>query len=173
MLLRKLGLIAWNIISWASRIAGIIATIAVMSIMVVTVADVLLRFIFNRPIPGSVELCEYFIIVGGFLGLAWCAIKGAHVKVDVISGLLSPRTINVSNLVNYLIGLSIVPLVAWRLFNHARIVQLQKTASSNLEIPAYPFYILAGIGFTLLGLVIIVFFIKSLVAFIKNENEIG
>lgn len=173
MFLRKPGLLAWNIISWASRIAGIIATIAVMSIMVVTVADVLLRFIFNRPIPGSVELCQYFIVVGGFLGLAWCAIKGAHVKVDVISAILSPRVIKVSDLLNYLIALSIVPFVAWRLFNHARIVQLQKTASSNLEIPAYPFYIMAGIGFTLLGLVIIGLLIKSLVTFMKNENEIG
>lgn len=173
MVLRKLGLTAWNIVSWASRIAGIIATVFVMSIMVVTVVDVLLRFLFNRPIPGSVELCQYFIVVGGFLGLAWCAIKGAHVKVDMISGLLPPKAIKVSDLINYLVALSIVPLVAWRLFMHARIVQLQRTASSNLEIPAYPFYITAGIGFTLLGLVIIYLLIKSFIALLENGNERG
>ena len=171
MLLKKLGLTSWRIVTWASRIAGVIATVAVMSIMVVTVTDVLLRFIFNRPIPGSVELCQYFIVVGGFLGLAWCAIKGAHVRVDMISALLSPRLLKVSDIINYLIALSIVPLLGWRLLVQARFVQLQRTASSNLEIPAYPFYITAGVGYCLLGLVIIFLLIISILSIIKDEEE--
>ena len=141
-----------------------------MAIMVLTVSDVLLRFLFNRPIPGSVELCQYFIVVGGFLGLAWCAIKGGHVKVGMIIDRLSPRSQSVVDCVNYLIALTVVPLAAWRLFAQARIVQLERMTSANLEIPAYPFYLLAGLGFTLLTLVILVFLVTSIGNLAKRKQ---
>ena len=170
MLLRTLGHNIGSIISQASRIAGAIATIFIMAIMVLTVSDVLLRFFFNRPIPGSVELCQYFIVVGGFLGLAWCAIKGGHVKVGMIIDRLSPRSQSVVDCINYLIALTVVPLAAWRLFVHARIVQLERMTSSNLEIPAYPFYLLAGSGFALLSLVVLVFLITSIGKVVKRKQ---
>ena len=167
----RLGQIFITIIHGASRIAGVIATVFVMSIMVLTVSDVLLRFFLNRPIPGSVELCQYFIVVGGFMGLAWCAIKGGHVKVDMIVDLLPPRFKSIANCINFMIALSVVPLAAWQLFVHARVVQLERITSDNLEIPAYPFYALAGLGYGLLGLVMIVLLVKSLLAFTRGETE--
>jgi TRAP-type C4-dicarboxylate transport system permease small subunit len=171
MLLRTLGHHIGAIINQASRLAGAIATIFIMAIMVLTVSDVLLRFFLNRPIPGSVELCEYFIVVGGFLGLAWCALKGGHVKVGMIIDRLSPRSQSVADCINYLIALSVVPLAAWRLFVQARIVQLERMTSANLEIPAYPFYLLASLGFALLTLVILVFLFQSIVNVAKDTHK--
>lgn len=170
--MRRLGQISTTIIHGASRIAGIVATVFVMAIMVLTVSDVLLRFFVNRPIPGSVELCQYFIVVGGFLGLAWCAMKGGHVKVDMVVDLLSPRFKSVADFINGIIALSVVPLAAWQLIAHARVVQLERITSDNLEIPAYPFYAMAGLGFGLLALVMIVLLINSLLALVKGETEI-
>lgn len=168
----RLGHICTTIIYGASRIAGVVATVFVMAIMVLTVSDVLLRFFLNRPIPGSVELCQYFIVAGGFMGLAWCAMKGGHVKVDMIVDLLSPRLKSVADCINFMIALSVVPLAAWQLFVHARVVQIERITSDNLEIPAYPFYALAGLGFGILGLVMIVFFVQSILSIIKEETDI-
>lgn len=61
-----------------------------MTIMIVT--DVLLRFLFNHPLPASFEISAvampYIVIVG----FAYTLNKGIHVRVSMISDRLSERT---------------------------------------------------------------------------------
>jgi TRAP-type transport system small permease protein len=162
MWIRKLAKTCELVIDTLSKWLGILATAFVMSIMVLTVIDVLLRSIFNHPIIGSVELCEYFIVMGGFLGVAWCATKGGHVKVGMIIDRLSPRAQCIADVVNYVLAIIVIPLVSWRLFVQAGNVMAEDITSSNLEIPAFPFYYLASIGFGLLSLVVLVQLIKAI-----------
>jgi len=173
MMLTNIGRILWYVTDRVSRLAGVIATIAVMSIMLVTVVDVLARFIFNHPIPGSVELCQYLIVAGGFLSMAWCTIMKAHVRVDMIYKLLSTRMVRITDLMNLIVALSIIPLVSWRLFVHGQFVRMQGTVSTSLEIPAFPFYFIAASGFALMGLVVLWMLVRSLMEIIKKETSGG
>ncbi|OGO16660.1 MAG: hypothetical protein A2Z02_04830 [Chloroflexi bacterium RBG_16_48_7] len=171
MWIRKLAKACENVIDRLSQWLGILATVFVMSIMVLTVIDVLLRFLLNHPIVGSVELCEYFIVMGGFLGAAWCAVKGGHVKVGMIVDRLSPRAQCIADVVNYFLGIIVIPLVSWRLFVQGDNVRIEDITSSNLEIPAFPFYYLASIGFALLSLVILVQLIKSIMRLLNRGGQ--
>lgn len=65
-----------KVLDQVSRVASITGIIFLLAIVVLTTADVFLRYVLNKPILGSVELTQYFIIVAGFLGLAWCAVRG-------------------------------------------------------------------------------------------------
>lgn len=162
MLIRKLARYTVTVINQVSRVAGIVAMVFLLAMMVLTVSDVCLRYFFNAPILGSVELAEYFMVVTGFFGLAWCAVKKGHVKVDLILSHLPPRLQVIIGSITLILGLTVVPLVAWRGFTQARYAQLAKTASDLLKIPTYPFYIVLGLGYALLLLVMVTLLAESI-----------
>jgi len=142
-----------------------------MAIMVLTVADVILRSVFNRPISGSVELCELFIVVGGFLGVAWCCQKGGHVKVDILVSRWSPRWQAIADSVNNILAIFIIPLISWQLIVHGLELKIEGNVTDTLHIPLYPFYIIAGLGFALLSFEILLQLVKSLYKTIAGGNN--
>jgi TRAP-type C4-dicarboxylate transport system permease small subunit len=156
------------VINQVSRAAGILALIFLLAMMVLTVSDVFLRYFFNHPILGSIELVEYFMVVAGFLGIAWCAIKGGHVKVDLLLSHLPPRIQTIIDSFTLFLTMTVVPLVAWQGFAQARRARHTKSASAILEIPDYPFYFVVGISFTLLFLVQVILLVKYIARAIKR-----
>jgi TRAP-type transport system small permease protein len=158
----KTGNVFEIVATQSSRILGILAIVFIMAIMVLTVADVLMRAIFNSPISGSIELCQYFIVVGGFLGLAWCTVKGAHVRVDMLVNRLRPRAQLWFEIGNYILALAVAPLVTWRLFAQGIFAFHEGVSSATLEIPAYPFYVISAIGYGLFSVIVIISLVKAI-----------
>ena len=152
MWIRKPARSTVTAINQVSRVAGALAAIFMLAMVALTVADVFLRYLFNAPILGSVELTEYFMVIAGFLGLAWCALKGGHVKVDLIINHLPPRFQAITDSITLILAMTVVPLLAWQGFAQARYTLLHKSASPILDIPAYPFYTAVGLGCALLFL---------------------
>lgn len=60
-------------LGWLSRLLNYIGMGAVVVIMLLTVADVLMRSLFNKPITGTEELTEYLMVAVVYFGLALCA----------------------------------------------------------------------------------------------------
>lgn len=151
-----------------SRTLNAIGVTFLMAMMLLTVADVLMRYLFNRPILGSIEITEYLMAVTGFSGLAWCAAGREHARVDLLLGLFSKRTQAIFDSVTYFLCLTVVPLVAWQGFVSSNYARETGKHSFLLEIPAYPFYLALGIGFAALFLVLIVLMVKSVAEVIKG-----
>ena len=157
-----------NTVNQISRIAGIIAIVCLTIMIVLSALNVLLRFVFNYPIRGCEELITYLMIVAGFFGLAWCAVKESHVSVDMIIKHFSPRSQAIIDSITFLLALTVVPIVAWQGFAQAGYAWIHKTASSFLGIPDYPFLIVLGLGFVMLFLVLILKFIKMMVIGVRK-----
>jgi TRAP-type C4-dicarboxylate transport system permease small subunit len=45
--------------------------------------DVAMRYAFNRPILGGIEIVEYALVYVTFLGASWAVPRGAHIDIDV------------------------------------------------------------------------------------------
>ena len=166
--IRKMALSTEKAINLMSKMLNIVGVGFLVAMMMLTVADVFLRYAFNKPILGTIELTEFIMAIVSFSGLAWCAAKSGHARVTLIVHRYTKRAQGVLNAIAFMLCLSVVPLVAWQGFaasNHARITG---KISFLLEIPAYPFYIVLGVGFTVLTLVIIVLFVKSLIEVVKG-----
>ena len=73
-----------RIISYSA--AGVLALM-----MFLTAADVLLRYLFNRPISGTMELTSYMMAVLVGFGLSYCALKKGLITVEIFTSRLSPR----------------------------------------------------------------------------------
>jgi len=155
---------AVTILDKASLVAGVAGIVFMVAMMLLTVADVFLRFAFNSPVLGSVEITEYLMVGTGFLGIAWCAVKRGHVGVDLIVSRFPPRVQAVIDSITCLFSLGVVPLVAWQAIIQAGYAKAENVQSDLLDIPAYPFYLIVGIAYILLSLVLI----NTLVQFVTK-----
>ena len=136
--------------------------------MLLTVTDVLLRALFNTPVKGSLELTEYIMVLTGFLGIAWCAVNRAHVRVDLVVGRLRPRAQAIIDAFTLLLGMTVVPLVAWQGFARIGRAYAEKTVSEALDIPSFPFYGIVGLGYGLMFLVMIIILVELIRVVVKK-----
>lgn len=138
------------------------STVLLVVMMMLTVADVFLRYLFDQPIKGSIELTEYLMVCVGTLGLAWCALQGAHIKVDLIVSKFSQRAQKYIDSFNYILLIGASGIIAWQTFMRAITVQRLGVASAMLEIPQYPFVLVVTVSYFLLFLTSIMLLIYAI-----------
>ena len=67
-----------------SNIMDRIASVVLFFMMLLTIADVFLRKIFNKSILGTVEVSEFMLVILIFFALAHTEVLNGHVKVDLV-----------------------------------------------------------------------------------------
>jgi TRAP-type C4-dicarboxylate transport system permease small subunit len=131
----------------------------VLPLVFLTVADVISRDFFNKPIPGVFELSEYMLCVIILLGAAYTQQVKGHVSVDFLTSRFPPKARRAIEVLTTLLSLFMVTLVVWQGF----VVGLEETGVSDmLRIPKAPFMILVGAGGTLLWLELLIGLIESI-----------
>ncbi len=131
-------------------------------LMFLTAFDVILRYLFNKPISGSFELTEFMMVCIVGLGLAYCGVNRGHVGVELILERVSPKTRAIMNAITYGISLIFVALITWQLIKYIGTTYEAHLTSSVLLIPNFPFVAILSIGviaFTLVFLVQVIEFI--------------
>ena len=152
-------------ITFIIEACGIIGVIILLAMMMMTVADVVLRYFFSKPIIGSMEISVVLMACVVFLGIGWCALKDGHISVDIITGKLSKRGRAVLNGFDNVVTLVLALIVAWRSFVEALSAKEMEITSPILGIPRYPFVFITSFGFFLL-------FSAALILFIKNIKSV-
>ncbi len=144
--------------SWISKLtngafsAGMIWVLAMMAL---TVVDVIGRYVFSRPVPGSIELSEFMLALFGMLGMGYTERMNANVRVVILEKVLSPRLISFLKVSVYLLSAGVIACVAYQGVATAIEEYHYKTASDNLGIPVYPFYFLLSLSSGILVLVLL------------------
>lgn len=126
-----------------SRVLNVVAGCSLTFLMLLTIADVILRR-FRMPILGTYEL----------VGLAGAAVIGfslpftswfrAHIFVDFFIMRFSKRIQNIFNLATRVLVLCVFLLIAWNLYKYGMGLQVSGEVSSTLRVPFYP--VAYGIG---------------------------
>ena len=116
---------------------------SLIPLMLITAADVLMRDVFNRPIPGTVELSQYMLAVFILLGLAYAQQVKAHVAVSIVTSRFPERAQLILSIVTTLIGLFIFLILTWQ----GWVVGIEeRTVSDMLRVPQYPFRLLVAVA---------------------------
>src|SRR5918999_3718515 len=74
----------------ADAILGVAASMLLFLMMLLTFADVVARYLINRPIRGGFELTELGLLVLIFAGLPLVSRADEHVTMDFIDRMLPP-----------------------------------------------------------------------------------
>jgi TRAP-type C4-dicarboxylate transport system permease small subunit len=147
---------------------GLFGAAVMVGLMLLTVADVVLRSLFRAPILGSFELTEFALVVMAFLAIPWAAVKKANVRVDLLVSSLTPKMQAVFDSVTCFMALVVTAFCAWYTVPQALYIWRLGTESDMLRIPVYPFYFLVAFGFFLLSLILLANFIELVKKAVKG-----
>ena len=81
---------------WLARVinaTSVVAALALVAMMLVTVADVALANLLKRPIIGAYDLVESTLIISVFLGIPATFLRNGNIVVDVVDFFVSPATV--------------------------------------------------------------------------------
>jgi TRAP-type transport system small permease protein len=131
-------------------------------LMLLVMVHVIGRYIFAFPLPGSVELIEFLMVLVVFLGLADCAYHRGHVAVDLFVDLLPKQVQAVINTLTYLLSIGIVSLLTWQTAVQVKLLWQSGHVSGVLHIPHYPFAIVMVLGWAAFDLVLVVQFFENI-----------
>lgn len=124
------------------------------SLMLVVVADVSLRYLFNAPLAWSHEVISSYLMPGLFFLAASHTLKAnAHVCVDIVHNYVSRKTRYVFETVSSTLAAPFFALATWM---SAQVTwkdyATSATSSSGMELPTWSISILLPIGFGMLTL---------------------
>ena len=157
-----------RVVSLISRAVNSVAAGILVVMMLLTAADVLLRYVFNQPISGSLELTEYMMLIVVAFGLAHCAAQKGNVRVDVLTSRLPPRAQAVLNSITYLLSLGLFALITWQSISYIGFMFDAGRISASLLIPVFPFVGMVALGSAMLSLVLLVDFLDYLSQAVKG-----
>jgi TRAP-type C4-dicarboxylate transport system permease small subunit len=157
-----------KIIHSLSRFFGYVAMGMLGFMMLLTVADVSLRYLFNAPITGATELSEFMMVIVVFPALAWVAVERNHIRVDLLISIWPRRVQLIVEIFVLLLSLGIYCIIAWRAFMESMSVE---TTSSLISVPHSPFYWIMTVGFIMLCLAIISLVIEDVAAMKKERKK--
>jgi TRAP-type C4-dicarboxylate transport system permease small subunit len=138
---------------WLDRVLGLAAAVILFGLMLLTVADVVSRYIFNWPLRGAFEITELSLLVLIFAGLPLASRTGEHATMDFIDALLGKRGRRaIVRLVDLFCGFVILGL-AWQVWLKAGKIAGYGDTTDALKLPVGPFVYFMAVMVTITGLV--------------------
>ena len=120
-----------------SKMINVIAEVTLTLMMLLTVADVILRS-FKKPIVGTYELVSFSgaVVIGFSVPLtSW--MRG-HVSVDIITSRFSQKVRNIFNIITRCLAIGLFLLIGSNLIKYGMDLHRAKEVSMTLEVPFYP-----------------------------------
>lgn len=138
------------------RIAAAISLLlglALITAVIINVANVVARYGFNNPISGADEV-EVFLMVGlAFLGAVVAAIRQRHLRMDVIARRFPPMIARLVNAAESLATIAVCGLMSWVSFSYTSRIWRLGNLSDNAHIPMWIPHSLLAISFALMTVI--------------------
>lgn len=143
-----------QLIDWLNERVGKGAFWLVLLMTIICASNASYRFIFNDSSNGLLEIQWYLFAAVFLLCSPYTLQKNEHVRIDVLSGKLSPRGLAVIDIIGTVFFL--LPMVVTVLWLSLPLVaesyKIQEMSSNAGGLIRWPVKILLPIGFTLLAL---------------------
>lgn len=145
-----------------SRVIHSVGMSVLAAMVFLTFADVSLRYAFNRPIPGTLGITEYMMVIIISLCIPYCALVKGNVRVDLVVSRFRKRSQVIIGVITGLLGLGLYSLMAWQCFLNIKEQFVVGLVSMVLRIPVFPFAAVVTFGIAVLCLVLLIDFLDLL-----------
>ena len=120
---------------WLRWVAG--AGLLIM--LLLTVADVIGIKLFNKPVPGSIEMVGFMGVVTIAFALAYTEVLHGNIQVEFFVTRMPARWRAACSAFVLLLSMALFVLLAWQSYNYGRSLQVKGEVSMTQGIPFYPF----------------------------------
>jgi TRAP-type C4-dicarboxylate transport system permease small subunit len=118
---------------------GGIAALALLSLMGLTLVDVLGRKLFATSLPGALELTELLMVAVIFASLPLVALAGEHVVFDSLDSRIPPKLRRVQRAAIDLLCAVLLAGLAWLMWGKAGQMAEFGDTTAQLRLPLAPF----------------------------------
>lgn len=139
-----------------------VAGALIVGVVVLTVYNVVGRWLFDEPLRGTVELTQLAMVGIVYLGMAYAQQQDSHITVNLLYERLGRRWRAALDAFAAVVGIAVVALIAWRLYVYADVLQAGGQTTASRRIPLHPFAYLAIVGLTAYVLALATTFVRSL-----------
>ncbi len=123
----------------ADALLGVVASAILLAMMLLTVTDVVARYVFSRPLRGAFEITELMLLVLIFAGLPLVTFADEHAVMDFIDRLLGPRGQGWLERGVQLVNAAFMFLLTWLVWRKADRIWAYRDATDVLRIVYGPF----------------------------------
>ncbi|HEX2939550.1 MAG TPA: TRAP transporter small permease [Rhodopila sp.] len=109
-------------------------------------ASVLLRYLFSVSIPDSYDFGKLLLGILIFWGIAATSYRGSHITVDLVWSAMGPRGKRIIDVFATLVLLFVVTVQTIMLFDKVRLTMRDNVLTYDLNIPTWPFALIAWLG---------------------------
>lgn len=123
---------------WARRLERLLAlapAAILAAMMVLTFANVVLRYVFRAPISGAFELMSYMMALLVFLSLVLVTARTEHVRISVLDGLVPAWLRRLRAVLFNLVMAAASAGLAWRFWLHAQRPRVKTEVTQMYHLP--------------------------------------
>ena len=135
---------------------NMIASAALVLMMVLSCADIFMRYIFNRPITGTYDVVGLSGAVLVSFALPYTMLKKGHVAVELLVQSLSRGKQLVIETFSHLLGISLFLVMVWQAILLSRDMKAAGEVTPTVHLPFYPIVYCMALCFFILSLAILV-----------------
>lgn len=135
---------------------NMVASASLVAMMLLTCADVLMRYAFSRPIIGTYDLVSLMGAVVVSFAMPYTMLKKGHVAVEFLIQNLSKDTQRIIETFTHLIAVSLFSVLIWQAVILAGDMKAAGEVTPTLLLPFYPILYCMAVCFFGLCLAILV-----------------
>jgi len=137
----------------ADALLGVVASAILLAMMLLTVVDVVARYVFSRPLRGAFEITELMLLVLIFAGLPLVSFADEHAVMDFIDRLLGPRGQGWLERAVQVVNAAFMFLLTWLVWRKADRIWAYRDATDVLRIVYGPFVYFMAVTLALAGVI--------------------
>jgi TRAP-type C4-dicarboxylate transport system permease small subunit len=129
------GLDLPRVVAIADRLLGLLSTVTLFTMMVLTVVDVIGRYILNAPLHGAYELTEVLLALVVFGAAPLVTRRGTHVTTALFDDRMGPGVKRVRDMSVGVFCACLCVVLAWRLWVQADAAAAMSQGTPLLNVP--------------------------------------
>lgn len=132
--------------------------LTIFALVLLAIANVLLRKFLNAPVPGYIDWTQTFMAVFAFLGLAYVQREGGHIRMDLLVGKLRGRVLWTFEFVStFFMMIVVTALIYGTWFHFLRSFSFDAPnwstdSTIDIALPVWPAKLAVPVAFALLWL---------------------
>ena len=131
---------------------GLVSAGSIFAVLLLVVANVIGRYLFNAPITGAFEITESLLVVIIMLGLALTQFHDGHIRVTILTRRLPPAGARLAKAATLMLGGVFFAWCAYASWKFAyQSYSFNEQEWGTITFPLYPFKFVVFLGVVLLA----------------------
>ncbi len=159
-----------NVVDKLFKLVSMVAIFATVIIMVITVADVIMRAAVNKSVPGVMEITQFLMVFVCYFAMPWVTWQFGHIKVDLLTTKLPEKAQGVILVIDKFLCIAFTLLMIYEVWKQGGQAKLMRSVGAITRFPVYPFYYITSIMMVFVVVAMIINII-SLIALGKEKER--